>query len=133
VKTLFAAILLAAAFPAAAQLVKCVDEKGRTHYTDKPDQDCKGAKSQKEIAPPPAPQAKPAPKAAAPKPQAKKPETPGKPAAKKELSEQEKRWYASQCKSTQDLLDMVKGPAGEKMPDRDSRIAYLTKALRDCK
>jgi len=36
--------LLAAAFPAAAQMYKCVDERGVTHYTDKPRPDCKGGK-----------------------------------------------------------------------------------------
>lgn len=36
--------LLVAAFPAAAQMYKCVDERGVTHYTDKPRPDCKGGK-----------------------------------------------------------------------------------------
>jgi Domain of unknown function (DUF4124) len=43
-KPLALALLLAAAFPAAAQMYKCVDERGITHYTDKPRPDCKGAK-----------------------------------------------------------------------------------------
>jgi len=36
------AALLAAALPAPAQMYKCVDERGVTHYTDKPRPDCKG-------------------------------------------------------------------------------------------
>ncbi len=36
-----AALLVAA--PAAAQMIKCVDERGVTHYTDQPLPGCKGA------------------------------------------------------------------------------------------
>lgn len=36
-----AALLLAVAFDAQAQLYKCVDEQGKTRYTDKPSADCK--------------------------------------------------------------------------------------------
>ena len=32
------------ALPAHAQMYKCVDERGVTHYTDKPRPDCKGGK-----------------------------------------------------------------------------------------
>jgi hypothetical protein len=42
VKNLAAAFLLVAAFPAAAQMYKCVDERGVTHYSDKPRPGCKG-------------------------------------------------------------------------------------------
>ena len=35
-------ILLLAALPAWGQMYKCVDERGVTHYTDKPRPDCKG-------------------------------------------------------------------------------------------
>ena len=36
-----AALLLVAALDARAQLYKCVDEQGKTRYTDKPSADCK--------------------------------------------------------------------------------------------
>ena len=36
------AIVLLAALPAWAQMYKCVDERGVTHYTDKPRPGCKG-------------------------------------------------------------------------------------------
>lgn len=39
---LLALALLAAAVPAQAQMYKCVDERGVTHYTDKPRPGCKG-------------------------------------------------------------------------------------------
>jgi hypothetical protein len=34
--------LLLVSFPASAQMYKCVDERGVTHYTDKPRPGCKG-------------------------------------------------------------------------------------------
>jgi hypothetical protein len=36
-----AAILLAASLPAAAQVYKCVDSRGKSHYSDKPVAGCK--------------------------------------------------------------------------------------------
>ena len=39
-----ALLLLFVALPASAQMYKCVDERGVTHYTDKPRPDCKGGK-----------------------------------------------------------------------------------------
>jgi hypothetical protein len=36
------AVLLAAALPAQAQIYKCVDERGVTHYSDNPGSGCKG-------------------------------------------------------------------------------------------
>jgi hypothetical protein len=41
-KPLACLLLLAAAFPAGAQVYKCVDERGVTHYTDKPQPGCSG-------------------------------------------------------------------------------------------
>jgi len=41
VRALFAALMVLA-LPAAAQMVKCVDARGVTHYTDKPGPGCKG-------------------------------------------------------------------------------------------
>jgi hypothetical protein len=42
VRALALALLLAAAGAAHAQMYKCVDERGVTHYTDKPRPGCKG-------------------------------------------------------------------------------------------
>jgi len=42
VRVLAAALLLLGAFPLHAQMVKCVDERGVVHYTDKPRPGCKG-------------------------------------------------------------------------------------------
>jgi hypothetical protein len=41
-KSLLLAALLAAALPAQAQMYKCVDERGVTHYSDSPNAGCKG-------------------------------------------------------------------------------------------
>ena len=45
-------LLCAAAFPAWAQMYKCVDERGVTHYSDKPRADCKGGKVNIQASPP---------------------------------------------------------------------------------
>jgi len=41
-KSVLLAVLLAAVLPAQAQMYKCVDERGVTHYSDKPGAGCKG-------------------------------------------------------------------------------------------
>ncbi|MGH8725137.1 MAG: DUF4124 domain-containing protein [Burkholderiales bacterium] len=46
------AALLAAIGPAHAQMYKCVDERGVTHYSDKPSQGCKGGKVDIQASPP---------------------------------------------------------------------------------
>lgn len=43
-RSIAAAVFLVAALPAAAQMYKCVDEQGVTHYSDKPRPGCKGGK-----------------------------------------------------------------------------------------
>jgi hypothetical protein len=52
--------LLVAAQGATAQMYKCVDERGVTHYTDKPRPDCKGGKVNIQASPPASGQAAPA-------------------------------------------------------------------------
>ena len=47
-----AALLVALAGPAHAQMYKCVDERGVTHYTDKARPDCKGGKVDIQGSPP---------------------------------------------------------------------------------
>ena len=54
-RAILAATLLVCAAPAFAQMYKCVDARGRTHYTDKPGPDCKGGPVEMRIAPAPAP------------------------------------------------------------------------------
>jgi hypothetical protein len=52
VKLAALALLCAAAFPAAAQMYKCVDERGVTHYSDKPRPGCKGGEVNIQGSPP---------------------------------------------------------------------------------
>jgi hypothetical protein len=54
-------LCLLAAFPAWAQMYKCVDERGVTHYTDSPRPGCKGGKADIRPIPPPSGQAAPPP------------------------------------------------------------------------
>ena len=79
-KTLAIAVLLAFSIPAQAQTYKCVDERGKTRYSDKPIPGCKAPGTV--VAPPPA-------KAAAPSKAAK--------AAKAEQTEHERAYFASRC------------------------------------
>ena len=52
-KTLALAVLLLACAPAYAQIYKCVDERGVTHYSDKPmPPSCKGGVAKIRAAPP---------------------------------------------------------------------------------
>jgi len=46
------AVVLAAFGPAHAQMYKCVDERGVTHYSDKPQAGCKGGKVDIQGSPP---------------------------------------------------------------------------------
>jgi hypothetical protein len=45
-------VLFFAAFPAWAQMYKCVDERGVTHYSDNPGAGCKGVKVNIQASPP---------------------------------------------------------------------------------
>jgi hypothetical protein len=124
---------------AAAQMVKCVDQRGRTHYTDKPEADCKGAKSTTTIAPPPG-SAAPAPpvpppqkssKAApakAPGPQAKA----GSKGRTLPRTEQEERKFRDDCKSSQDMLDWLGTPAGQKAENHAARVEMIKRSMRNC-
>jgi hypothetical protein len=48
------AVILFAALSAHAQMYKCVDERGVTHYSDQPRAGCKGARVDIQASPPPA-------------------------------------------------------------------------------
>lgn len=105
-RVLVAAVLLAAAFPAAAQLVKCVDKQGRTHYTADPEKDCPGSKI-RAMAGKGAADAKPAP----PQPD---------------------KAQSADCKKNRELLAWLDSPRGAKVENRPARMAQVKAALRDC-
>lgn len=51
-KILALGLFLVLAFPAWAQMYKCVDERGVTHYSDQPRPGCKGGKVEIQASPP---------------------------------------------------------------------------------
>lgn len=142
-RTVLAPLFFAALLPlsAAAQMVKCVDERGRTHYTDKPETDCKGAKSTRTIQAPPGP-ASPSSSAPAAPPQKSSKAPPGKapgPQAKAGTkgrtlprNEQEERKFRDDCKSSQDMLDWLGTPAGQKAENHAARVEMIKRSMRNC-
>jgi len=121
------------ALPAAAQMVKCVDERGRTHYTDKPEIDCKTARSTKSMGPAITSPAPEAPKAAAKAParpqaktaQAKAPRAPAR-------SEQEQRAFLAECKTNQEVLNWLATPRGQKAENHAARVEMIKQSMRGC-
>jgi hypothetical protein len=152
-------VLLVAAFPAAAQLHKCIDERGRTHYTDKPVPGCTPVAGAIQ---PGTPSSQPAPSAAAApagKPASKFPVKPpaktgakatgpaakpyvatapkvkaGKPAARDNvaLRQEKKAQLASRCKSMKEEYDWLVGPRGERVENRAARIDQVKRAMNAC-
>lgn len=108
------------ALPAEAQLQKCIDERGRVHYTDKPIPGCRPTAQQ----PTPAPaQPAPAAKKAAPKPVAKapakvKPEPPP---------------TVSECKAAQEQKDWLLSDRGRAVETRQARLGQIEQMLRKCR
>ena len=135
-KAALLAALLLLPLSAAAQMVKCVDARGRTHYTDKPDADCKGAKSTTVIAPAPGPAPSPAPAAPAarsskapagkaPGPQAKAPKA-------QPRSDHDQRKFLADCRASQEMLEWLGTPAGQKSENHAARVQMLQRSMRDC-
>ena len=121
-----AAVLVTLALPAQAQMYKCVDERGRTLYSDKPIPNCKTSKTVE------TPGAAPAPRApAAPLPAAKgkgKPAPP--PVAKSDLTPEQQ---LSRCKTLQEERDWLSGPRGKVIEYHAERLAQVEQALRACR
>lgn len=114
---------------AAAQVYKCVDERGRTYYTDKPGPRCKGGGPE------------PAPKASAPGKAAQ--EQKSAPAAQA-VQAQDKRTLEQRCASMRrELLRLATGQrvaavskkgevAYQEDPTRERRLAELQEEMRGC-
>lgn len=124
-RALLLAVLLAAAGPAGAQLFKCVDAKGRTHYTDKPLPGCKG---EAEMRPPAQPQTRPL----VPTTQTKKPAP--APAAKKKARDQvvwtDPKQFAAHCKGLRQEEAYWVSKRGHEQ--RDTRLGQVRQALQGC-
>ena len=116
-RVLLLAVLLAAAGPAVAQMFKCVDAKGRTHYTDKPLPGCKG---ESEMRPPAQPQTRPP----VPTTQTKKA------APRKEVVWTDPKQFAAHCRGLrQEEAYWVSNRDHEQ---RDARLGQVRQELRGC-
>jgi hypothetical protein len=125
VRALLLAVLLAAAGPAGAQMFKCVDAKGRTHYTDKPLPGCKG---ESEMRPPAQPQTRPL----LPTTQTKKPAPAAKKRAapKKEVAWSDPKQFAAHCKGLRQ--EEAYWVSKRNHEQRDARLGQVRQALQGC-
>ena len=121
-------VLLAVATPAAAQLFKCVDAKGRTHYTDKPLPGCKGQETLR----PPAQQQETTPLRAPPQTQTQKAAAQKQAEKKKAKPKADFAWHnpkqhAAFCKGLRQQQDTLKkANAGE---FREARLGQVQREL----
>ena len=125
VHALAANLLLAASLAAhGQQLHRCVDERGRTFYTEHPTAKCRpvGGTQFSRPAPPP-----PAAKAAAKGAKGKKP-----PPKKAPLTAEERARAASRCKSLREQLAHLKSPRGSQAASHTERVGQVEGALRAC-
>lgn len=113
-------VFLALALPAQAQLTKCVDERGRVHYTDKPIPGCKPSAQQ-----PATPQGAPAAKKEPPKPAAKAPAKVAKRA--------ERLPTADECKSARQQREWLTSDRTKEMTNREARIGQVNEIIRKCR
>lgn len=129
VRPLAACLLLGASLAAhGQQLHRCVDERGRTFYTEHPSAKCRPVGGTQLNRPAPAPPAaKAAPQAGA--------KTAGKakpPAKKAPMTAEERARHASRCKSLREQLDYLNSARGAKVPAHTERVAQVEHSLRSC-
>jgi hypothetical protein len=115
------ALLLALSLPAHAQLTKCIDQRGRVMYTDKPIPGCKPTAQQ----PTPAPQ------------------RPQPPAAKKDSSKAIAKAAAkakpapppsvNECKAAREQREWLLSDRGKEVGMREARIAQVEQTMRKCR
>jgi hypothetical protein len=104
--------------PAQAQMYKCVDERGKTIYADKPIPNCKGGKT---VAPPPS---SPAASAKSSARTAK-----GQPSVTPEQAEYDRKYAATRCKTMKEEEDWLLSPRGASVPSREARLGQVRQAL----
>jgi hypothetical protein len=138
-------VFLAAALPVQAQLYKCIDERGRTYYTDKPGPKCKAgpaapAAPAARSAPPPDKSARVTPASAKQSPP-KAPRATAKaaPAAKakaaeapRKLSAQERAQLAARCRTYQEQYDWLSSPRSQGVQNREAQLGQIKSAMREC-
>ena len=113
-------LFLALALPAHAQLTKCIDERGRVHYTDKPIPGCKPTAQQPAAVQPPSPA-----------PAVKK--QPPKAVAKAGPKAKEPPPSASECKAAQEQKDWLLSDRGRQVEMREARLGQVEQMLRKCR
>jgi hypothetical protein len=106
--------------PAHAQLVKCIDERGRVHYTDKPIPGCKPTSQQpiQPAPPPPAAKKKDAGKALARAPARAKPAPPPS---------------VAECKAAKEQREWLLSDRGKAVDMREARVAQVEQTMRKCR
>lgn len=120
--------LLALALPVHAQMYKCVDERGRTLYSDKPIPNCKAQKTVE--TPDAAPRAASRPPAA-PSAKAKGGKAPPPPpVAKNEYTPEQ---LVSRCKTLREEREWLDSPRGKVIEFHTERVAQVEQALRACR
>jgi len=124
-RSLIAALLLALALPAYAQMYKCVDARGKIQYSDKP---LAGCRAEKALEAPRSAAAAPAPKLAArvagrgrDAPKAANPEA----VAPSQL--------AARCKTLREEHDWLNSADGKKVDFHTERVAQVEQALGACR
>lgn len=126
VRALGGSLLLAASLAVhGQQLHRCVDERGKTFYTEHPTAKCRpvGGTQSARPAPPPPPAAKAAAKGA----KGKKP-----PPKKAPMTAEERARFASRCKSLREQLAYLNSPRGSKAASHTERVGQVEVALRSC-
>jgi hypothetical protein len=135
--------LLALPFSALAQY-RCVDDKGKVSYSDKPRSDCKGGQTGvvTKGGTSAAPQGQSGPKG----PQKGlldgfKSEQPAKPAAPTpavaakepaKVPPETREQFVGRCEAIKQERAFLAGPRGEGIANKEARIAALDKAAKDC-
>ena len=117
-RTLALAMLALLALPAQAQLQKCIDERGRVHYSDKPIAGCKPTAQQP--APPPVKKDTPKPVAKA----AAKATKAARPAPAPSVAD---------CKAAKEQHEWLRSDRGKGVETRETRIAQLEQTMRKCR
>ena len=145
-----ACLLLLLAVPAVqAQMYKCVDERGKTRYSDKPFADCKsaatiaappklsdsksGAPSAAKKAPPPGAKLPPMPPGfKAPAPKKGGPAAPARQASRT-TTEYDKKYARAQCRTLKEEEAWLANPRNAGVEARDARLAQVRQALANCR
>ncbi len=119
------AVLLAAVPAAQAQLFKCVDAKGRTHYTDKPLPGCKGGPAEIKPPPPSATETQAAQEKARRAAEKKKPDP-----QRARLEAQEKTQLDGRCRG---LRQEEAWLSKSQIENQETRLGQVRQALRECR